>query len=183
MIGVPGSKAQARLAFGQELPYERVPAGIYRTSLVAEQSGTAELRPLAASSLTIAAKRRYTAIALGVLEGKPPAALHLFEESPSVYPLKNTQTLVRVINAAPDAGPVDVLFDNLATFKNLPFDGMSSASALPAARYACTVKMAGERFTPLNGPKQIALKGGKAYLLVVLGRKRDETISIVAYED
>lgn len=181
-VGVPGKIDWKRAVFREGSPYERLPAGTYRAVVTAQGKGRAPVT-LPMDPLRVASRRRYTAIATGVLGGSPAAALSVFEETPSQYPLPNDKALVRVVNAASDAGRVDLVLNNIVAFKDLPFGRPSFLMALPAMRYECKAKEAGDLLVLLTGTSAIDLRGGKSYLLVVLGRASNGGMTVGVYPE
>lgn len=90
---------------------------------------------------------------------------------------------IRVVHAASDAPPIDVLLDDRVAVSNLGFGKSTGVyTQLDARTYA--VKLA-----PTNGqaavlgPLPFALRAGKTYTLVVMGRIGDRTVNVQVYTD
>lgn len=90
---------------------------------------------------------------------------------------------MRVVSAVSDAGALDVLVNGIVAFKNLQFGDRSEALPLTALPYEWSVKEAGDYVTPLAGPITLKLRGGRSYLIILMGRASDQTLGIQEFED
>ncbi|WP_109478720.1 DUF4397 domain-containing protein [Paraburkholderia sp. C35] len=77
------------------------------------------------------------------------------------------QGRVRVIHAAPDAGPVDILVNGQKVLSNVPFATISSYLALPAGTYNVQVNVAGTTITAIQA--NLTLAAGTNYSAVAIG--------------
>lgn len=182
-VAVDGKKVFNNCRYRAGTSFQGIPAGRYDVYAAVEQADGDGLHlPLA--SIDAEQEHRYTALALGLTVGAPRARLMIFDDPVRRQsPIPRNQALVRVVSAVPDAGSVDVLVNGIVAFKNLQFGDRSERLPLAALPYEWSVKEAGGYVTPLAGPVTLNLRGGRSYLIVLMGRASDQTLSIQEFED
>jgi hypothetical protein len=77
------------------------------------------------------------------------------------------QARLRVIHAAPDAGPVDILVNNQVVLSNVPFAAISNYLAIPAGTYDVKVNAAGTAVTAIEA--NVVATAGNNYSAVAIG--------------
>jgi len=77
------------------------------------------------------------------------------------------QARVRVIHAAPDAGPVDIVVNGQVVLSNVPFGTISSYLTLPAGTYNVQVNAAGTSTTAIQA--SLTVSSGTNYSAVAIG--------------
>ena len=88
------------------------------------------------------------------------------------------QVFVRVVNAAPDATPIDVYVELLAIATNLNFAQNTEPSGVVAGDYILRVVPAGN--APADSPlleQRISLQGGQSLIFVVSGNANSLTVT------
>ncbi len=117
---------------------------------------------------TLQPNRDYLGIALGSASNWPHAHVLLFPDDPDEQcPVDHAA--VRVINAYPHDAKINVIFNNIVAFGNIPFGAASPAITFPARTYIGKTIVDSDYDQPLVGPTQLDLEGGKSYDLIVLG--------------
>jgi hypothetical protein len=182
-VAVDGKKVFQGCRFRADTGYQGIPPGNYEVYAAAERAGESEIH-LPIEAVDARLHHRYTALALGVATGSPHSRLLIFDDQPtSQDPVPKDQAMVSVVSAIPDAGQVDVLVNGIVAYKNLRFGERSEALPLAGLPYEWTVKEAGNYVVPIAGPTTLKMRGGKSYLIVLMGRASDQTVSIQQYED
>jgi hypothetical protein len=77
------------------------------------------------------------------------------------------QARLRVIHAAPDAGPVDILVNNQVVLSNVPFATISSYLMVPAGTYDIKVNATGTSVTAIEAT--VVAAAGSNYSAVAIG--------------
>jgi hypothetical protein len=77
------------------------------------------------------------------------------------------QARLRVIHAAPDAGPVDILVNNQVVLSNVPFAAISNYLPIPAGTYDVKVNAAGTAVTAIEA--SVVAVAGNNYSAVAIG--------------
>ena len=182
-VAVDGKKVFDDCRYRTGTNFEGIPPGRYDVYAAVDQSKGDDLHlPLA--TLHAQRRNRYTALALGLADGSPRARLALYDDSRAhLAPIPRDQALVRVVSAVPDPGALDVLVNGIVAFKSLRFGDRSELLPLAALPYEWSVKVAGGYVTPLAGPTTLTLRGGRSYLIVLMGRASDQTLSVQEFED
>lgn len=88
------------------------------------------------------------------------------------------QARVRVIHAAPDAGPVDILVNGQIVLSNVPFGTISSYLLLPAGTYTVQVNAAGTSTTAIQA--SLAVSSGMNYSAVAIGSVKTSPVNPLA---
>ncbi|MDR5837115.1 DUF4397 domain-containing protein [Caballeronia sp. LZ034LL] len=104
----------------------------------------------------------YTAIAANFVASIQPL---LATDDASAPP--SGQARLRVIHAAPDAGPVDVLINNQVVLSNVPFAAISNYLLVAAGTYDVKVNVAGTSTTAIEANIDVA--AGTNYTAVAIG--------------
>jgi hypothetical protein len=113
-------------------------------------------------SPTLARDGYYTAIAANFVASIEPL---LATDDSSAPPAG--QVRLRVVHAAPDAGPVDILVNNQVVLSNVPFAAISSYLSVPAGTYDVKVNAAGTAVTAIQ--TTITAVAGNNYTAVAIG--------------
>ena len=126
--------------------------------------------------------RAYTVLALGMTHdaGNPAQAQVLMDAPPSG--VTGTKTGLRLINAAPGVGPVDLVVNNIVGLEAVSYGRRSGVLLLDSGEYDLKVAAAD---TPdaLAGPIHLHLEAGRTYTLVTMGQASNQTLSLEAYPD
>ncbi|CAN5571857.1 hypothetical protein BH23ACI1_BH23ACI1_13490 [soil metagenome] len=167
---VDGQKLGDALEYKAITPYMEVPSGRHAIRLRPAGMDTAD--PLADESQQLRAGRYYTAVIMPGDEGRPAAAIRVFDD-PMDVPDEGRASL-RVVHAAADAGRVDVHVqgrdDPLASA--LDFQAGSAFTTIqppaivelrPAQRTETMLRLA-----------DLRLSAGGMYTVIVIGRTRIE---------
>jgi hypothetical protein len=77
------------------------------------------------------------------------------------------QARLRVIHAAPDAGPVDILVNNQVVLSNVPFAAISNYLTVPAGTYDVKVNATGTSVTAIEAT--VVAAAGTNYSAVAIG--------------
>jgi hypothetical protein len=77
------------------------------------------------------------------------------------------QARLRVIHAAPDAGPVDILVNNQVVLSNVPFTAISNYLTVPAGTYDVKVNATGTSVTAIEAT--VVATAGNNYSAVAIG--------------
>jgi len=159
------------------------------TGYLAALPGTFTVRATAAGStetaygpapVTLAAGTDYTVIVAGTVAGKNVQPLLLTDDKTPPLP---GRARVRVVHAAPDAPPVDLLLNERTAISNLKFGRVTGTYAeYPAGTYQLKVASVGGENT-LLGPLPLALAPGRTYTVLVLGRVADRTANVQTLTD
>ncbi|HEX5322971.1 MAG TPA: DUF4397 domain-containing protein [Capsulimonadaceae bacterium] len=182
-VAVDGKRVFTGCRFRADTGYQGIPPGYYEVYAAAEREGKSAVH-LPIESVSALSRHRYTAVALGIASGSPRPRLLIFDDrAPAGDPTPKDQAAVSVVSAIPDAGQVDVALNGIVAFKNLRFSDRSEPLSLQASSYEWTVKEAGDYVVPLAGPSTLRLERGKSYLIVLMGRASDQTVSIQEYCD
>ena len=177
-VSVNGRRVWTRALFRSNTGYQGVGAGTYPVRLDSATFGaTMVVRPLSFEK-----GHEYTVLALGQMRngGRPVEAQVMEDEVPGrVEPGKTT---LRLVNAALGLGPVDLVVNNIVGLQNVAYGKHSAVLTLDGGRYDLKLVPAD---TPdaLVGPITLRLEPGRAYMLVVMGRVSDGTLSLEAYPD
>lgn len=118
------------------------------------------------TTLTVADKTRYVAVARGLLEGEGNAALELAAQT-SIPVAPEGKAAVRVWHLSPDAPRVDIYVDGEETLSGVPYKAASEYLTLDPGTYAVQVNVAGT--DTVVARKSITVKADRGYSAVALG--------------
>ncbi len=175
-VSVDGQRAWKETPFRSSTGYQGVTAGAYPVHLdSAALGGTLMTR-----SLSFEKGRDYTVLALAGNAGRP-AQMLAWEDEPQERSDPDKAAL-RLVNAAPGLGPIDLVVNNIVGLKAIAYGRRSPALPLDGGAYDVEIAAAD---TPdaLVAPIHLRLEAGHAYTLMVMGRAADQTLSLEAYPD
>jgi hypothetical protein len=157
-VYVDGSKVLSNVPYPTASAYLTVAAGAHEIKVNATGTTTTviDVKP------NLASGGAYTAIAANFVANIQ--ALLATDET-SAAPAG--QARVRVIHAAPDAGPVDILVNGAVVLSNVSFGAISSYLTLPAGSYNVQVNAAGTSNTAIQAT--LAVSAGANYSAVAIG--------------
>ncbi len=165
------------LAFKGPAAYVNVPARLSSARVTRAGEQATLLGPVDA---TLVAGKDYTAVMLGTVASRRVTPLLLADDN---TPPDAAKAKIRVVHAAPDAPPVDVLVDDRPAISNLAFGKATDAyTQLDARTYQVKIAPTGAT-TAVLGPLPLALEAGKVYTVLAVGRVGDKTLSLQMYTD
>src|SRR5215204_5086272 len=163
------------LEFGTATEYVLAPSGAGRGVRVTA-TGTPVDQALIDTSLDFDPGQAYEILVTG--EGDD---LEATITGTDLRPLAQGQARLRVINASPDAGPIDIGVqgseDNL--FEGVDFRDATDYVVLDAGDYALEVRPGGEDMT-VALESEATFEEGVTYDLIALGRPDDQTLTLLA---
>lgn len=182
-VSVDGQRVWKHAAFGSNTGFQGVGAGTYRVNIDAQVDGN---RLTGRNYLMTQKGKAYTVVAISQEpSADEPPGLRIFSEDRNA-PVPPGKVRLRVINAGDGLGPVDVLFNNIVGFGEVPFGARTQALLLDPGVYALKVNAA-DQVPSLTGPVSLHFLPGHAYTLVVMGKRgsdvNSQSISIAAYPD
>ena len=124
--------------------------------------------------------RRYTVVVLG-REGAAAARVQVLEDEDSSA-IPPGKAVLRLIQAAPDAGSVDLVVNNIVGVKSVRYGKRSEALQLDRGSYDLKVVISD---TPdaLASPIKLSLDAGHSYTLVTMGQGASGDLTLEAYAD
>lgn len=179
-VAVDGQRVWRRSPYRNNTGFRGVPEGDYevRVSAVGASAPLAVLPPLAFRRDHV-----YTVVALGMVgTGDAPPGVRVFEDARDER-LPDGKARLRLINAAPGAGAVDVLINNIVGLKRVRYGQRSDALLLDGAAYDLKINVSGGSVAPLVGPVSLRLDAGRSYTLVVMGSRAAGSLTLEAYPD
>ncbi|WP_322029467.1 DUF4397 domain-containing protein [Paraburkholderia sp. J76] len=157
-VYVDGTKVLSDVTYPTVSSYLNVRAGSHVIKVNAAGTSTTVINV----NPSLAAGGAYTAIAANFL-----ANIQALLATDETTAPPAGQARVRVIHAAPDAGPVDVLVNGQAVLTNVPFGAISNYLTLPAGTYDVKVNAAGTSTTAIEATLTVA--AGTNYSAVAIG--------------
>lgn len=177
-VSVDGRRVWKHSQFRSSTGYQTISSGTYPLRVDAADLGAT----LLVQPLTFGRDREYTVLALGQVHGGgKPAEVRVLEDVPSDQPDAGKAS-VRLVNAALDVGPVDLVVNNIAAVSSVGYGRRSASLTLDAGAYDLKLAAADAPDT-LTGPVHLALEPGRAYTLIAMGRAADQSLSLEAYPD
>lgn len=175
-VSVDGQRAWKETPFRGSTGYQGVTSGTYPVRLDSSVLDGALMR----RSLSFEKGHDYTVLALAGNAGR--AAQMLVWEDESQARRDPGKAAVRLVNAAPGLGPVDLVVNNIVGLKAIPYGRRSLALPLDGGAYDLEIAAAD---TPdaLGEPIRLRLEVGHSYTLIAMGRAADQTLSLEAYPD
>jgi hypothetical protein len=169
------SRTYTNVKYQRLTPYDELPAK--RDEFRLSSAGGDKTQPLASNSEGLGAGKRYTVIAIARADGK--LTLNVLEDD--VNPPANGKAKLRVINAAPNTGEVDVTRAGTAgtLFKGVNFDSATAYKDVDPMMTTLEVRTKGQKQAALTS--NLSLTAGKTYTIVVaggLGKSRLEALPI-----
>jgi hypothetical protein len=157
-VYVDGNKVLANVAYPTVSSYLSLSAGQHRIMVNAAGTSTTVIDV----SPNLASGGAYTAIAANFV-----ANIQALLATDETAAPPSGQARVRVIHAAPDAGPVDVLVNGQVVLSNVPFGAISNYLTLPAGSYNVQVNAAGTSTTAIQA--SLSVGAGANYSVVAIG--------------
>lgn len=155
---VDGNKVLSNVPYSAVSSYLTLTAGTHRITVNAAGTATTVIDV----SPTLAADGAYTAIAANFVASIQPLLATDQTQAPAAG-----QSRLRVIHAAPDAGPVDILVNGQVVLSNVAFGAISSYLPLAAGNYNVQVNVAGTATTAIQAT--VSLGSGVNYSAVAIG--------------
>lgn len=176
LVSVEGKHVWKQTAFRRSTGYQGITAGAYPVRL----DSTALGEGLRTRSLSLEKGRDYTVLALAASAGRS-AEMLVWADEPQGRSDPG-KAAVRLVNAAPGVGPVDLVVNNIVGLKAIAYGRRSPALPLDGGAYDLEIAAAD---TPdaLVAPIHLRLETGHAYTLIAMGRTVDQTLSLEAYPD
>lgn len=177
-IFVDGQKAVTALAYPNNTGYVALPAGARDVKVFVSPSN-GEGAPALQASLTVAAGKDYTVLAVGEVT-KSTLALLPLEDNNALPAAGNAH--VRLVHASPDAPPVDVVVTGTDTkvFSGVAYKSVGTYTPVPAGTYSLDVKVASSGQTVKTIPG-VALGDRGVYTVVATGPAA--TLQVLALGD
>jgi hypothetical protein len=173
-----GSKTYTNVKYQRLTPYDELPAthGEFRL----RASGWDDTEPVAAQPGRLDSGKRYTVVALRDADGN--MALDVITDN--LTPPSNGKAKVRVINATPNFGEMDVIRknDNTVLFKDLNVDRATDYKDVSAATTTLAIREKGQN-RPTLVMSNINLQAGKMYTIVMAGGTADTPLQAIPIED
>lgn len=157
-VYVDNSKVLSNAPYPVISGYLQVAPGVHNIKVNAAGTTTTVINVSPNLSSNIA----YTAIAANFV-----ANIQLLTAVDETSSPPSGQGRVRVIHAAPDAGPVDIFVNGQMVLSNVPFRAISSYFALPAGTYTVQVNLTGTSTTAIQA--NLTLAAGVNYSAVAIG--------------
>jgi len=176
-VSVDGQRVWKNARFRSNTGYQGIGAGSYSVRVDSDGLGANSItsRPMAFEK-----GRRYTVLALG-REGGAAARVFVLEDVASnAIPLGKAE--VRLIQAAPGAGPVDLVVNNIVGVKAVRYGRRSEPLSLDRGSYDLKV-VASDTPDTLAGPISLSLDAGHSYTLVTMGPSASGDLSLEAFPD
>jgi len=141
-----------------------------------------ESATLAENSENFAGGNHYTLIAVPSAARDPKPELKVLADD--LTPPSDGKARVRVINASPDAGEIDVyvMKDAEKLFGAVNFKSEAGYTEITPTTTVVEVRPEGKK-KPLLMLPQFSFKANKTYTIVVMGRTGDNTLEAVTVED
>ena len=178
-VSVDGQRVWKNAGFRSSTGYQGMAAGTYGVRVDSDNLSTTLLegRPLSFEK-----NHRYTVLALGrVMGAETPARVQVLEDdSPSSIPAGKVE--VRLIQASPGTGAVDLVVNNIVGVKSVGYGRRSEPLILTDGTYDLKV-VAADTPDALAGPISLRLDSGHAYTLVTMGQASTGNMSLEAYPD
>ena len=154
-------------------PYKELPDD--RLTFRVRPAGEAAAEPLAVNSEMLNGGRHYTLVVMADEAGK--SAIRVLSDE--LTPAPQDEARVRVINAAPDVGEVDVVAKgrNKAIFDGVNFGSEAGYKAVEPMTGALEVRREGKKEVLTTIPSQ-KWEGGKTYTIILAGSGKLEAIAI-----
>jgi hypothetical protein len=171
------SKTFFNVAYKSVTPYVEIPDDFQKLTL--KPSGQADL--LAENNESFSEGKHYTVLALpGVRNEKP----ELRVVSDDLTPMTNGKARVRVINASPDAGELDIYTMNNAEklFSGVNFKSEAGYTEINPTTTVVEVRHEGKKEALLMLP-QFSFEPNKTYTIVVMGHVAGKHLDAVTVED
>ena len=138
--------------------------------------------PLAENSENFAGGKHYTVLALPTSAQDPKPELRVLADD--LTPPSSGKARVRVINASPDVGEIDVYTMNNADklFGGVNFKSEAGYTEIAPTTTVVELRSQGKK-EPLLMLPQFSFEANKTYTIVVMGRAKNQKLEAVTVED
>jgi len=138
--------------------------------------------PLAQNSENFAEGKHYTVLALPTSAQDPKPELRVLADD--LTPPSSGKARVRLINASPDVGEIDVYTMNNAEklFAGVNFKSEAGYTEIAPTTTVVELRPQGKK-EPLLMMPQFSFEPNKTYTIVVMGRAKDQQLEAVTVED
>jgi len=173
-----GSKTFLNVPYKSVTPYVEVPDD--RQKLTLKPAGQADL--LAENSESFSEGKHYTVLALPASPRDEKSELRVVADD--LTPLTNGKARVRVINASPDAGEIDVytMNNDKKLFGGVNFKSEAGYTEINPTTTVVEVRPQGKKEALLMLP-QFSFEPNKTYTIVVMGNAVGKHLDAVTVED
>lgn len=167
-----------RLAYKTATVY--TPLSATRINARATASGSPQTALLGPTDLEFTPGRDHTVIPIGSAKDGALGSLVLTDDN---TPPAEGKAKARIVHAAPDAPAVDAVAEGRTVLSNLAFGKAGGGYAeVPAGTYPLKIT-ASDGSAALIGPVPLALRAGKIYTVVMMGKASNCTLSLQVYTD
>jgi hypothetical protein len=172
-VYVNGSAATTNLAFAAATEFLIVPSGD-STKVQVTATGASLDNAVIDETVTLDPGQAYELIATG-----PLSDIKLSQTRLDLTPLPDGQARVRLINASPDAGSVDLgVKDGDNIFTGADFRTITDYKVVDAASLTLDAKKAGDNQVLAEGV--VDVKAATVYEVILMGQSKDQTLTISA---
>lgn len=179
-IFIDNAKAVSALAFPDNTGYVSLAAGSHDVKVFVAPF-TTQVAPVLSATLTVAAGKDYTVLAVGLVADGSLALLPLMDNNASPAEGK---AHIRVIHASPDAPAVNVALAGTKTtvFSNVAFKGVGDYTPVAVGTYDLDVNVAssGQTVKTVNGLK---LENKGVYTAVAVGLAGNGSLKVIPLLD
>lgn len=171
-VYVNGTVASSNLAFGSSTEFLSIPAGDSTKIQVTAAGGSLD-KTIIDQTISVSKGQAYQFIATGTTDD-----VKLSESRIDLTPVATGQARVRLINASPDAGSVDLSVKNGdKLFGGVDYRGVTDYRVIDAKSFTLDVLKKDDNQILSEGT--IDLKEPDAYDLVLMGRVSDQSLKIL----
>jgi len=172
-VYVNGTSSTTNLAYGAATNFFVVPAGDSTKIQITAAGGSVD-KALIDETVNIDQGQAYQFIVTG-----NPDDLKLNESRLDLTPVANGQSRVRLVNASPDAGSVDLKIKNGDTlFSGVDFRDVTDYRVIDAGSTILDAVKNGESQVLSEGT--VDLKEANVYDIVLIGQEKDQSLKIIA---
>lgn len=172
-VYVNGASSATNLAFGTATDFFIVPSGDSTKIQVTAAGGSLD-KALIDDTVTIDQGQAYQYIVTG-----NPDDLKLNESRLDLTPVANGQSRVRLVNASPDAGSVDLkIKDGDTLFSGVEFRDVTDYRVIDAGSTILDAVKNGESQVLSEGT--VDLKEANVYDIILIGQEKDQSLKIIA---
>jgi len=177
-VSIDGQQVWRQAGFRSNTGYQGISAGTYSIQVASETNGAMLTnRPIAFEK-----GHAYTVLAWGLTRN--PVTPAQVQALPDDLPngAIGEKAGLRLINAAPGVGPVDLVVNNIVGLEAVKYGRRSSVLLLDSGEYDLKIAAAN---TPdaLAGPIHLNLEAGHVYTLVAMGQSSESSLTLEAYPD
>jgi len=172
-VYVNGTAATTNLAFGAATDFLIVPAGD-STKVQVTATGASLDNAAASDTISLDQGQAYEIVATGMLND-----LKLTQSRLDLTPLPTGQARIRLLNASPDAGEVDLgVKDGDTLFTGTNFRDVTDYKVVDAASVTLDVRKGGDSQVLAEGT--VDVKEATVYDLILIGQLKDQSLKVLA---